>query len=245
MDQGKIGKFIAFCRKEKNMTQQELANRLNVTDRAVGNWENGRRLPDYSILPNLCNELGISINELFAGEYIKAKELKKKSENNLLNAINLNRISNKRYKRVLLIFIILIGLLSIFPGRALLVNYGYMINDELSYIREYNIGEENIKGEVNIKKYTDIHKDFDIGANKYGYAVFKDPDKAFKRFKILYGKGIRLIQREFYLLPLTNFNFRHYKTYGWQVTTGTEEEKEQARFVSCFLDIYEESFNSR
>ena len=55
MNQEKIGKFIAKLRKEKNMTQQELANILNVTDRAVSHWENGRRLPDISLFKNICN----------------------------------------------------------------------------------------------------------------------------------------------------------------------------------------------
>ena len=50
MNQEVIGKFIAECRKEKNMTQQELADKLGVTDRAISHWENGRRLPDYSLL---------------------------------------------------------------------------------------------------------------------------------------------------------------------------------------------------
>ena len=54
MDQERIGKFICELRKEKNMTQQELADKLNVTDRAVSHWENGRRLPDYSLLSELC-----------------------------------------------------------------------------------------------------------------------------------------------------------------------------------------------
>ena len=68
MNQEKIGKFIAEVRKKKNMTQQELADKLCVTDRAVSHWENGRRLPDYSLLKELCDILSISINELFAGE---------------------------------------------------------------------------------------------------------------------------------------------------------------------------------
>lgn len=70
MNQEKIGKFIAEARKEKNMTQQQLADKLCVTDRAVSHWENGRRLPDYSLLKELCDILSISINELFAGEKI-------------------------------------------------------------------------------------------------------------------------------------------------------------------------------
>ena len=63
MNQEIIGKFIAECRKEKNMTQQELADKLGVTDRAISHWENGRRLPDYSLLKELCDTLSISINE--------------------------------------------------------------------------------------------------------------------------------------------------------------------------------------
>ena len=87
MDQEKIGKFILELRKEKNMTQQELADKLGVTDRAISHWENGRRLPDYSLLPTLCDALSISINELFRGEKISKEDYKKKADENLMNAL--------------------------------------------------------------------------------------------------------------------------------------------------------------
>ena len=87
MDQEKIGKFILELRKEKNMTQQELADKLGVTDRAISHWENGRRLPDYSLLPILCDILSISINELFRGEKISKEDYKKKADENLMNAL--------------------------------------------------------------------------------------------------------------------------------------------------------------
>ena len=87
MNQEKIGKFIAELRKEKNMTQQELADKLEVTDRAISNWENGRRLPDYSLLENLCQILSVSINELFSGEKISNADYKKKADENLINAL--------------------------------------------------------------------------------------------------------------------------------------------------------------
>ena len=61
MNQEKIGKFIAELRKEKKLTQQDLADKLGVTDRAVSHWENGRRLPDYSLLKDISKELNISI----------------------------------------------------------------------------------------------------------------------------------------------------------------------------------------
>lgn len=64
-----------------------------------------------------------------------------------------------------------------------------------------------------------------------------------KHLKRDYKDGIKLIQKEFNLLPLNIFNYKSYGTFGWQVTIGTKEEKEQARFVSSFMDIYENSFN--
>lgn len=75
MNQEKIGKFIATLRKEKNMTQQQLADSLNVTDRAVSNWENGRRLPDYTYLPLLAEILETSIQELLNGRKMTKEEM--------------------------------------------------------------------------------------------------------------------------------------------------------------------------
>ena len=70
MDQKKIGAFIAECRKREKLTQRELAEKLGVTDRSVSNWENGACLPDAGLYQSLCDILQISINELFAGEFI-------------------------------------------------------------------------------------------------------------------------------------------------------------------------------
>lgn len=83
MDQKKIGAFIARCRKEKNLTQMQLAELLGITNQAVSKWENGRGMPDMSLLQPLCNVLGISLNELFSGEYLSAEEYKGKAEENI------------------------------------------------------------------------------------------------------------------------------------------------------------------
>ena len=71
MDQKEIGRLVAKLRKEKQMTQMELANKLGVTDRAVFKWENGRGMPDLSLLNPLCDELGISMNELLNGKKVE------------------------------------------------------------------------------------------------------------------------------------------------------------------------------
>ena len=75
MNQENIGKFIAECRKEKNITQQELAEKLGVTDRAISNWENGRRLPDLSLISLVANELDVSVAELLNGRKLNKEEL--------------------------------------------------------------------------------------------------------------------------------------------------------------------------
>ena len=67
MDQVKIGKFISECRKKKNLTQSQLAEKLNITDRAVSKWETGRAMPDSSLMLDLCNILKISVNDFKLG----------------------------------------------------------------------------------------------------------------------------------------------------------------------------------
>lgn len=113
MNQEKIGKFIAKIRKEKKMTQQELADKLNVTDRAVGNWENGRRMPDVVFYKPLCEILGISLNELLSGEKIKESELKEKTDEVLDNTIKYSTKRIKKIKKTIIIGIIVL-LFSIF-----------------------------------------------------------------------------------------------------------------------------------
>lgn len=84
MDQVKIGKFIAKCRKQRNMTQAQLAEKLNITDRAISKWETGKGMPDSSIMIDLCNELNINVNELLSGEMIKMENYDKKAEENFI-----------------------------------------------------------------------------------------------------------------------------------------------------------------
>lgn len=85
MDQIKIGKFIAACRKERGMTQMQLAEQLHITDRAVSKWETGRAMPDTSVMPELCRVLGIRINDLFHGEVVTMEDYKQQTEQLLLD----------------------------------------------------------------------------------------------------------------------------------------------------------------
>lgn len=87
MNQGKIGKFISECRKAKGWTQNQLAEKLGITDKAVSKWETGRSMPDLSLFTPLCNLLDISLNELLAGEHIPEEELREKTDKVLMEVI--------------------------------------------------------------------------------------------------------------------------------------------------------------
>ena len=96
MDQVKIGKFIADCRKKTNLTQMQLAEKLNITDRAISKWETGKSLPDSSIMLELCDVLGISVNDLLCGEIVTMANYNKELENNLLEIIKQKEQADKR-----------------------------------------------------------------------------------------------------------------------------------------------------
>lgn len=87
MNQVKIGTFISECRKAKGLTQNQLAEKLGITDKAVSKWETGRSMPDLSLFTPLCNLLEITLNELLAGEHIPEEELREKTDKVLMEVI--------------------------------------------------------------------------------------------------------------------------------------------------------------
>ena len=87
MDQVKIGKFIAKCRKSTNLTQMQLAEKLNITDRAVSKWETGKAMPDSSIMLELCDVLRITVNDLLSGEAVAVDNYNKEMENRLVEMV--------------------------------------------------------------------------------------------------------------------------------------------------------------
>jgi len=95
MDQIKIGGFIAECRKKANLTQMQLAEKLDITDKAVSKWERGITMPDTSIMLELCEILDISVNELLSGEKINMENNNQKNEQLLLEMANELEKKNK------------------------------------------------------------------------------------------------------------------------------------------------------
>ena len=119
MNQEKIGKFIAQCRKDKKMTQSELAEKLNVTDRSVSNWENGRNMPDLSLFKPICDELGVTINELLSGERLKKEKYQEKFEENMINTIDYSTRKINFVRNNLGIVLVIIGILLSFTAMTM------------------------------------------------------------------------------------------------------------------------------
>ena len=118
MNQIKIGKFIAERRKTVNLTQMQLAEKLNVTDRAVSKWETGKAMPDSSIMLELCSVLKISVNDLLTGEVVSMENYNKELENNLIETIKQKELADKRLLNMEIalgipVMIILLGALAL------------------------------------------------------------------------------------------------------------------------------------
>ena len=114
MNQEKIGKFIATLRKEQNLTQEELAEKLGITAKAVSKWECGKGLPDASIMLELCKILKITVNDLLSGERVDKENYQKKLEKNIIDTIDYsNKIVDEKNRKIA-IFIMLLGIFLIF-----------------------------------------------------------------------------------------------------------------------------------
>ena len=130
MDQIKIGKFIAECRKKNNLTQMQLAEKLNITDRAISKWENGKSMPDSSIMLELCNELKISVNELLSGEMIEMKDYNQIAEKNLLEMAKKEAVQNKK----MMFYEIVIGYMSSVTFLILLFTASFAVENIVARI---------------------------------------------------------------------------------------------------------------
>lgn len=108
MNQEKIGRFIAELRKEKELTQIDLANKLGITDRAISKWENGRGMPDLSLIKPLSDELGITVNELLSGERLDKKDYQEKLEENIINTIDYTNKKMNKTKKIFMITLLVI-----------------------------------------------------------------------------------------------------------------------------------------
>ena len=148
MNQDKIGKFIASARKKQKLTQEQLAEKLNITSKAVSKWECGKSLPDASIMLDLCNILKIDVNELLMG--------KKLNKDGYYIAIEKNKKINSKKKiiKYSLVFILIIIIAFIFFNNVNFLNRGItkdakvtITNNDTHSSKDINIVIKNLKRE--------------------------------------------------------------------------------------------------
>lgn len=148
MNQEKIGKFIQEMRKKKGLTQEELAEKLNVSNKSISRWENGNTMPDYSLFGPICNELNITINELMSGEKINEKDYRNKLEENMLYAIS--SVKKKHYEfiplLILIIGFIIIALILFCPFKSTTNDINKLEIDYINVFGEiiYPVDNKNI-----------------------------------------------------------------------------------------------------
>jgi len=106
VDQVKIGEFIAKERKQKKLTQQQLADILGISNKTVSKWECGNGLPEISLLIPLCAELEISVNELLSGERLNVEEYRQKAEENMISLMQEREENKKKFWLTIIVGII-------------------------------------------------------------------------------------------------------------------------------------------
>lgn len=134
MNQEKIGKFIAKCRKNQKLTQEQLAEKLGVTYKAVSKWECGKGLPDASIMIDLCTILEISVNDLLSGEKIERDEFIDKADENLIKMKQSEERFEKEFNNIQKCFVIISIILGVI---ALLIFISHLVINYLN-IQNYN-----------------------------------------------------------------------------------------------------------
>jgi transcriptional regulator with XRE-family HTH domain len=140
MDIVKIGKFIAENRKKKNMTQEQLAEKIGVTSKTVSRWENGNYMPDISLLKPLSEELGISLNDLLSGEKVEKEKYQEKLEENIINTIDYSNKKVIEKNNSIGLWLVIFGILctmtamSIFPSDSSWGGFYSVVGGIISFI---------------------------------------------------------------------------------------------------------------
>jgi len=156
MNNEKIGKYIQEKRKEKGLTQEQLAEKLGISTNAVSKWERGMSMPDYSILKSLCNELKITINELLSGENLKKEQyINTAEENFIMLKKKVDKVNRIMFITQLISVIIMIIL--------------FILNMYFNYIYKGAWDNTELKNTINIFFYISIAASFISSLLKYDF----------------------------------------------------------------------------
>ena len=229
MDNEKVGKYIQNRRKQLNMTQAELADKLFLTRMCVSKWEYGYGLPSTDTLISLSKILGVTVQEILMGEYISKNELVEKSEESIEVVF---RYTKKQIQKIKTqsIFLIIIFIL-IQSITTLILNHPYYKNPEIYIDREMSIWDEELPN----------HTAYETIKNEENVVVFKNPERASKKASGDYSDVIEYLKNEYNLPAYNEKNFMVYIEYIDMINTDIYLLKKQAIDFKYFLNIYEES----
>ena len=211
MNQEKIGKFITKCRKEKKLTQEQLAEKLGVTSKSISRWENGKTMPDVSLFKPLCDELDIAINDLLSGEKVERNMYQKKLEENMVSVISNVNAKINFVKKTIIILVSIISLIFltiiIIGNHKVVLNYNankmyveergktlIFTTKDLCTIYSGNINQYSILDEDNNEiifltakcSYNEIIKKSVDNGNSYRYYPISVNGKNSQKIKIYY-----------------------------------------------------------
>lgn len=163
MKQGKCGKFIAQLRKEKGMTQEQLAEKMDVSINAVSKWERGLSFPDVSLYKRLCNELDISIEELINGEKDNSEEAKEQA---IITTIQETEKVKKNNKKILILLLILL-IIVIYYSKKVKVNLvndsDFLYDEVISFVKDKEFKDNPDSN----------YQDFNIFYSYHGFGIEK------------------------------------------------------------------------
>ena len=196
MDQNKSGKFIAKLRKEKNMTQEQLAEKMGISVNAVSKWERGLSFPDVSLYKKLCKELDINIEELINGEKDKSEEAKEKAIISTLKETNKIKKNSKKILFILSTIFVIILCCLIYYNKNLKVNLvndsDYLYDEIIGFIREKEFKENP---EANEKDFNVFYSYHPFGIEKiknYKYVYLWIYEQSYYIEKEEYGSGLAI-----------------------------------------------------
>lgn len=238
MDNIKTGRFIAECRKELGYNQKDLAEKLNITDKAVSKWETGRSAPDVSILIPLAEELGVSVTEILNGEKISKDEIPAISNEIIVKS--LKKSKSKRMLALILTLVLLIGVFASYPiyeyANSIAVNDDFAIKVilrdvfDFENVFQYGCSKYEVKGDYIAYLYHDNEKAY--------MAFFKQNDLFDSRMDFVGGTSADLSELGLYSMSWYGENINIF----FAAETDAEQYKFSIMEVDYSVPIYDEDF---
>lgn len=245
IDPETFGAFICRLRREKGMTQKQLAEALKLSPQAVSKWERARSLPDIALWPLLAETLGVTLAELAGcrrlapGAGLSVAEASGAVEGTL-DASNTQLDRQKRRQRRA------VGLMAALLTLVVAAGVWFQIAciAPVPSCPRWFAAAEAVQ-ETGTEQWQGLfppHSAYRLGLNAGGKPVFLDPAAALRQARTDCSDAVRRLRQERKLPPLFHFTVQAYGNLGWQLTDGTDYLCTQGRLLSAFADIYENSF---